>query len=137
MISRCDNEKDDHYKDYGGRGISICDYWRAAFLNFLNDMGRSPSPEHSINRIDNDGNYEPGNCEWATVTSQNRNKRNTYWITLYAETRCLAEWCELFDLPYSRTYHRLRRGWDIETAFFEPCMASEGRLPVVFEKPQS
>jgi len=80
MIRRCCNDKYKHYKDYGGRGITICDRWKNSFPNFIADMGERPSPEYSIDRIDNDGNYEPGNCRWATDIEQARNKRTSVYI---------------------------------------------------------
>lgn len=76
MVQRCQNEKHPRYSNWGGRGISVCERWQI-FENFLEDMGEKPSPELTIERIDNDGNYEPGNCKWATMAEQNWNKRNT------------------------------------------------------------
>lgn len=73
---RCENPRDADYKYYGARGIKMCAYWRHSFNNFLADMGRRPRPELSIDRIDSDGDYEPGNCRWATITEQNQNRRN-------------------------------------------------------------
>ncbi|GJD92882.1 hypothetical protein OCOJLMKI_0065 [Methylobacterium iners] len=74
MHSRCTNQKLEAYKYYGGRGISVCAAWKD-FSQFLADMGPRPSPAHSIERLDNDGNYEPGNCVWATREVQSKNKR--------------------------------------------------------------
>jgi hypothetical protein len=77
MKQRCLNPHCADYKRYGGRGIGICERWRNSFENFFTDMGPKPSPKYSIDRIDNDGNYEPGNCRWATSGEQQTNKRST------------------------------------------------------------
>ena len=77
MRERCNNPKAHNYHLYGGRGIRVCERWDS-FENFLADMGERPSPKHSIERIDNEGNYEPSNCKWATQLEQSRNRRNTY-----------------------------------------------------------
>lgn len=74
MWNRCRNAKTDSFKHYGGRGITVCERWRT-FQNFFSDMGLRPSSDHSIDRIDNDGNYEPGNCKWSTASEQRRNQR--------------------------------------------------------------
>lgn len=75
MIGRCENPNVDRYPHYGGRGISVCKKWRESFEAFLADMGRKPSPDHSIDRKNVNGNYEPGNCRWATDSEQQQNKR--------------------------------------------------------------
>lgn len=79
MIQRCHCKSDGSYPRYGGRGIKVVRRWRK-FANFLSDMGRRPSPDHSIDRINNSGNYQPGNCRWATDVEQGRNKRNNVYL---------------------------------------------------------
>lgn len=87
--SRCENPKNDKYHLYGGRGIKVCERWQN-FHNFYADMGDPPSPRHSVDRVDNNGPYSPENCRWATVTEQNRNKRNNRVIL----GKCMSEWAE-------------------------------------------
>lgn len=75
IMQRCENPKVKRFSDYGGRGICVCEKWRESFLDFFAYMGPKPSPQHSIDRINNDGNYEPTNCRWATASEQNKNQR--------------------------------------------------------------
>jgi len=82
MKDRCYNKNNSKYPRYGGRGITVCERWKDSYLNFIEDMGRKPSPDHSIDRINNDGNYEPENCRWATTQQQGTNKtRGGGWHT--------------------------------------------------------
>lgn len=120
MIQRCTNQKGAGYHRYGGRGIAVCDRWRTSYETFLADMGRRPSPQHSVDRKDNDGNYEPGNCRWATVKEQGRNRRTNHTITARGRTATLIEWAELSGIRAGTIYERLRRGWSDERAVFTP-----------------
>jgi hypothetical protein len=98
------------YPAYGGRGITMCDEWRDDFLAFLRHMGPRPSPEHSLERLDVNGNYEPGNCVWApSVKAQARNRRSTKWIEFACRKMSFAEACELAGVPHGTIYMRMRR----------------------------
>ena len=119
LNQRCTNPHNGQYKDYGGRGIKVCERWRNSFDNFFNDMGKRPSPRHTIERKDNGGDYTPDNCAWATRKEQNRNTRRNSIFTVGGKTSCLAELCELLDKNYVTIYFRIRRGWNVERAFSE------------------
>lgn len=101
---RCYNEKDQKYYRYGARGISVCDRWLESYSNFLEDMGRAPSPKHSIERIDNDGNYELNNCKWATSAEQANNNSKSVRIEHIGEVRTMKQWANYYSIPY-RTLH--------------------------------
>lgn len=121
MIRRCENKKNKSYADYGGRGIAVCQRWRESYELFLGDMGERPSPSHSIDRIDNNGNYEPGNCRWATITQQRRNRRTTKWLTIYGKRMAAVEWAEVSMTNPKTVYARLANGWtDKEAVFGRP-----------------
>jgi len=120
MRQRCNNMHHQAYSEYGGRGITVCERWQNCFENFLEDMGKRPSPRHSIDRVDNDGNYEPGNCRWATVTEQGRNKRNNVLLTCQGETMCLSEWAERVGITPEGLSARLARGWSVEEILTTP-----------------
>lgn len=104
---RCDKPQCKSFKNYGGRGIKVCEQWKS-FGNFLADMGEKPEGM-SIERIDNDGDYCPENCRWATRKEQNRNTRNNYMIKHQGKTKCIGEWAEELGVNYSILYSRLRR----------------------------
>ena len=112
---RCSNKKNAQYKNYGGRGIKVCDRW-ASFEAFLSDMGAAPSPMHSLDRIDSNKNYDPGNCRWATWKDQQRNRRNNRLVEIGGVTKPLAAWCEETGVPYQRAHARLRLGWSNDRA---------------------
>ncbi|HEY9737554.1 MAG TPA: hypothetical protein V6D06_14770 [Trichocoleus sp.] len=120
MKSRCHNPNNAAYDRYGGRGIVVCDRWRESFENFYADMGPRPSEQHSIDRINNDGNYEPGNCRWATDKQQSRNTRRNRLLTYNGETLFLDEWAERLSISKHTLQTRLWRGWSVEEAFETP-----------------
>lgn len=114
MKYRCSNPNLNNYKDYGGRGIKVCDRW-LSFTNFIEDMGRRPSNKHSIERVNNDGNYEPSNCEWATTDKQSANKRQTL-LTHFDKTQTVPQWANELGIDRRKIYWRLKKGWTTERA---------------------
>lgn len=109
IVQRCYNPKANHYEDYGGRGITMCDRWRTSFQHFYQDMG--PRPEGmTVERENNNGNYEPGNCKWATMEEQHINTRVTIRITLNNETKLIKEWAEITGLSAVVIRDRFKRG---------------------------
>lgn len=120
MNGRCHNPNNQSFDRYGGRGISVCDRWRYSFVNFLADMGKRPTPDHSIDRINNDGNYEPGNCHWATKSEQSRNTRSNRLLTHDGQTLTLTEWAEIKGINRTTLEGRLIRGWPVDRALTEP-----------------
>lgn len=117
---RCMNKKCHKYADYGGRGIQICERWRNSFVAFLEDMGPRPSTDHSIERKNNDGNYDPGNCHWATRQEQGCNKRNNRLFTFYGKVMPLAQWCRIAQINPETVTTRIKRGWSEKKAFWTP-----------------
>jgi hypothetical protein len=105
---RCKDVKSKDYPRYGGRGIQVCAEW-STYLNFLADMGLVPEGK-SIDRIDNHGNYEAGNCKWSTKQEQARNRRTSKMLSICGETKTLAEWSEISGVPSSTIRMRLTRG---------------------------
>lgn len=114
IISRCRNPSNNAYPRYGGRGITVCDRWLNSFENFYADMGPRPTPEHSIDRVNNDGNYEPGNCRWATDIEQANNKRNN--IIVGESGLTLAQIAAGSSIGYKNLHQRLSRGMCLEDA---------------------
>jgi hypothetical protein len=128
MIDRCNNPNHRHWHRYGGRGISVCGRWRNSFQDFIADMGPRPSLKHSIDRFPNkDGNYEPGNCRWATQTQQMRNASINRMIVYQGETLCLAEWAERLGMNKMTLQGRLDTGWSVEEAFTVPVPSNRWR----------
>lgn len=118
---RCNDPATRGYKRYGGRGIIVCDKWANDFLAFLQDVGFKPTPKHTLDRIDVDGNYEPGNCRWATSKEQARNQSNNVLVNYAGRTQCISAWAEEYGIRVSTLYGRLTtQRWNIGRALTEP-----------------
>lgn len=124
---RCFNARCKDFPDYGGRGITICDRWET-FANFLSDMGPRPAGCTSIDRLNVHGNYEPGNCRWATARQQARNRRSSRIVEHNGQRKCLAEWAEQFGINQIILAKRLARGWSVERALNEPMLPPKERI---------
>jgi hypothetical protein len=121
IIRRCQNPNRGDYRYYGGRGIRVCARWRNSFANFLNDMGIAPSRLHTVDRRNNDGNYEPGNCRWATRAEQAINSRQCHMVAFRGETMPLTQWAIRTGIKVENLYTRLNRlGWSTERALTTP-----------------
>lgn len=120
MRERCMNPNDERYVHYGARGITVCEKWLNDFAAFFDDMGPKPGSNYSIDRIDNDGNYDPKNCRWADQTTQVRNRRNSRKIEFGGRVLCVAEWGEAIGVPYKTLHARLANGWTVERALTTP-----------------
>jgi hypothetical protein len=112
--SRCYVQADASFKSYGGRGIAMSDEWRECFHTFLADMGPRPSKQHSVDRINNNGNYCKGNCRWATATEQQNNTRANKTITHDGRTLTIAEWSRVTGIFMKTIAYRRRMGWPAE-----------------------
>ena len=120
MRARCTNPKRSGFVRYGARGITVCERWNHSFQNFLADMGKRPTPQHTLERKDNDGPYSPENCVWASLHTQARNRRNNRYITLDGTTKCLVEWLAIKGIRTSTYTERRCRGWSAERALTTP-----------------
>ena len=117
MIRRCYDENHKSYKNYGGRGISVCERWRESFDAFCCDMGDRPSQSHSIDRIDNDGDYCKSNCKWSTPKGQANNRRSTVRLFAFGEEKPLSDFLGEYEISPSTFFNRVSvLGWDVETA---------------------
>lgn len=127
MLARCYSKKTGCYPSYGGRGIKVCEAWRKNFARFLSDVGFKPSARHSLDRIDNDGDYEPGNVRWTTLYVQARNTRKNRVITHNGKSLCLADWANETGINIRTLHSRLGiLGWSTERAFSTPPSFSNG-----------
>lgn len=121
MVERCTNRKHPHYKDYGGRGIKVCDRWlgKDGFWNFYEDMGPRPDGT-TLDRIDVNGDYCPENCRWETEYGQQNNKRNNRYIVIGGKKKTVSEWARIYGISIATAFSRLRQGESGEQVFRPP-----------------
>lgn len=110
MIRRCHRARGSDKRDYADRGITVCDRWRSSFETFYADMGSRPSTKHSIERKNNDGNYERRNCIWATDEEQRRNRSDNHWLEAYGLRMVLADWARMTHMSTATIWSRLKAG---------------------------
>jgi hypothetical protein len=120
MRQRCENPNNKSFPRYGAKGITVCQRWTESFESFLADMGPRPSPSHSLDRVDGTRGYEPSNVRWATMTEQNRNRKDNRILTHNGESHSLAEWSERTGISDSAIRTRLRKGWTVDDALTIP-----------------
>jgi hypothetical protein len=129
MIARCTMPNTKSYPRYGGRGIKVCDKWLHDFTAFLADMGECPGSGWTQDRENNDGNYEPGNCRWATRREQNRNTSRNRLLTHRGTEMCITEWAEETGINFRTIMTRLGKGWSIEKTLDTPVAPHRPRVP--------
>lgn len=119
MTQRCLNTRDKRYKDYGGRGIKVCNEWQGkdGFSNFLSDMGTKPTLSHSLDRIDNDKDYTKENCKWSTPKEQANNRRSNRILEYSGETKTATEWANLFNIRPTLIIQWLKYKWSVDKIF--------------------
>lgn len=127
MLYRCEKRKHPSYRRYGARGITVCKRWHN-FKTFLADMEERPGANYSLDRIDNNGNYEPINCKWSTRVEQMNNCRNNRVLTFRGESKTLARWAVSCDIKWFTLRGRLRDGWSMERALTQPVQVQRRRL---------
>ena len=120
MKARCLNPNSSAYQYYGGRGIKVCDRWKCSFENFYSDMGKRPSKEYSLDRIDVNGDYCPENCRWATIAEQNRNKSNNNLITIEGETLVSQDWSSEYGISRGTIIRRIQNGMSTKEEILTP-----------------
>lgn len=127
MRMRCSNPNHPQWNAYGGRGIRVCDSWKE-FRAFYASMGPRPSEYHSIERIENDGNYEPSNCCWATRIEQAHNNRRNVFLTHNGRTMCMSEWARTIGVERGIIGGRVRAGWSAFDTLTKPIIKKPRKL---------
>lgn len=120
MIIRCYNKNYKLFHRYGGRGITVCDRWKSSLLNFISDMGNCPSGKSSIDRIENDGNYDPDNCRWSDPIEQSNNRSSCRIYEMNGQSKNLKKWAQLYGISYKLLWDRINRGLSLLDALTTP-----------------
>lgn len=120
MRRRCYSPKDISYPRYGALGVRVCERWRDSFENFYADMGEKPGPEYSLDRISSAGDYSPDNCRWATIQTQDNNRRSNRLLTFHGRTQTAMQWARELGLSAATIYSRLANGWAVEQVLSRP-----------------
>ncbi len=126
MINRCYSPSNKRYRHYGGRGIRVCDRWRESFASFFSDIGPRPVGKFTLDRVNNDGDYEPSNCRWTTYSVQNRNHRRNRTLTMSGETLCLKDWANKYHIDYTTFRRRMESGFAPQLALTMDSAADGG-----------
>jgi len=130
MMRRCSDSRVKQFKDYGGRGIKVCERWsgESGFENFVRDMGPKPTPRHTLDRYpNNDGDYDPGNCRWATRLEQGSNQRSNRIIEHNGTRATMSEWARKIGIPWQCICWRLNAGWPVSRALETPSKRGGGK----------
>lgn len=127
MLKRCYNVNAHGYANYGGRGIRVCNRWRLDFWAFVADLGERPA-NTTLDRIDNEKGYEPGNCRWASKKQQRTNSRQNRVLTADGESHTLSEWSNITGIPLSTLFNRIERGWSDVRALQTPSRERRNQL---------
>lgn len=128
MYCRCNYPSTNGYKNYGGRGIKICEEWRDFMPFYTWAIKNGYSDNKTLDRIDTDGNYEPSNCRWATIKEQSNHKRNNVMIKYNGETKTAKQWCEQYGIKQTTFNDRRNRGWTIEQALTIPTKGNHRKV---------
>ncbi|MDE2095653.1 MAG: hypothetical protein KGL39_00220 [Patescibacteria group bacterium] len=131
MRNRCYNKTNPRFKDYGGRGIRVCECWRHSFQKFLSDMGPRPGKGYSLDRINNDMGYRKSNCRWATPKQQLQNTRKNQTLTYNGETLCFTEWARRIGGTIDAIRGRIKRGWTVKDALTTPLYGKDTKATLI------
>lgn len=127
MLQRCHDPKTKSFGNYGAKGITVCERWRNSFADFLTDMGKAPTPKHTLDRIDTFAGYSPENCRWATMKEQQNNKTSNTLVTYNGMTMNVKQWSEYLGVSRANLHYRLKAGWPLEKVFSKGLFDVRGR----------